>query len=316
MIRWRARWWVWVGIGLPAASPALELISTQVGPHSYYVQGELDVASAENRGFNANAGFVVTPQGVVVFDALGTPALGQALVREIRRRTSLPIRYLILSHYHADHAYGAEALRAAGAQLWMHREARHYLDSPRARERLAQRRGLLPEAFAPDFTLPLPDRWLDADERLELGGVTIDLRYVGPAHAPDDLVMLVPEDGVLFSGDLLFVGRIPTLGEAGSRDWLRALERLDDAHVRVFVPGHGPASTDFRAAIDGMRTYLLDLRAQMAVAVQDMLSFEDAYRQADWRRWRDLPAFEQAHRANAYTVFLELERESLAAASG
>ncbi|WP_200849405.1 MBL fold metallo-hydrolase, partial [Klebsiella pneumoniae] len=63
------------------------------------------MVSLQNQGFNANAGFVITGEGVVVFDALGTPGLGVALLREIRQRTSLPIRRVIVSHYHADHFY-------------------------------------------------------------------------------------------------------------------------------------------------------------------------------------------------------------------
>lgn len=305
-----------IGVPLVAAPEGLQLRSKQVAPHSYYVEGAAGMATVENRGFNSNAGFVITNDGVVVFDALGTPELGRALVEEIGRRTPLPIRYLIVGHYHADHAYGAVAFREAGAEIWMHQDARIYLNSERADERREQRRRMLPNAFSADFSLPRADRWLSGDERLSIGGVEIELRHVGPAHAPDDLVMLVPADGVMFSGDLLFAGRIPFLGDASSARWLRALEQLNDPRITTFVPGHGPASTAFGSTVSLTRSYLRDLRRQMGSAVIDMLSFDDAYRRADWSRWRTLPAFEQAHRGNAYTVFLEMEQESLARPPG
>ena len=96
----------------------------QVGPHSYYVRGQASEASRGNQGFMSNAGFVVTPAGVVVFDTLGTPALGEELLRQIRKITKQPIKRVILSHFHADHSYGLRAFKAAGAVTAMTRPRR------------------------------------------------------------------------------------------------------------------------------------------------------------------------------------------------
>ncbi|MEQ1437913.1 MBL fold metallo-hydrolase [Fontimonas sp. SYSU GA230001] len=295
-----------------SAEPPIDLRSRQIGPHTWYVEGEAGAATRENRGFNANAGFVVTADGVVVFDALGTPALGAALLAEIRRRTQAPIRRVILSHYHADHAYGLAPLRVAGAQIWAHRGAKIYLDSEPARTRLAQRRETLAPWIPADFELIEPDHWVDGDFDFTLGGVRFDIRHVGPAHSPEDLSMLVLPDGVLFTGDLVFAGRIPFLGDADSAGWLAALDKLADPRARVLVPGHGTASTDAQAALRLTRDYLLDLRAQMRQAVADLLPFDEAYARARWDAWSGLAAFAEGHRANAYAVYLEMERESLA----
>ena len=101
-----------------AAQPAtVPVTPIRISPHAYYVQGMSGEVSHENQGFNSNAGFVVTDEGVVVFDALGTPALGDALVRAIRSVTDNPIRRVIVSHYHADHFYGLQALKAQGAKV-------------------------------------------------------------------------------------------------------------------------------------------------------------------------------------------------------
>lgn len=309
-----------IATGLAAAAPAahstIELDARQVGPHTWYVQGESGPAKQANRGFNANAGFVVTRDGVVVFDALGTPALGAALMALIRRHTDAPIRRVILSHYHADHAYGLGPLKAAGAQVWAHPGARGYLDSTLARSRLAQRREELGAWIPSDFSLVEPDHWVDGDLEFVLGGVRFVVRHVGPAHAPEDLSMLVVPDGVLFAGDLVFAGRIPFLGDADSGTWLGALDRLDDTRARFLVPGHGAASSDAGAALQLTRVYLSDLRRQMRAAVAEMQPFDIAYAQADWRPWAELAAFAEAHRANAYAVYLEMEKESLARPSG
>src|SRR5436190_4694310 len=118
---------------------ALTLVPVQVTPRVYYVQGEPGVASTANQGFNSNAGFVVTDAGVVVIDALGTPALGEALLAAIRARTKQPVKRVIVTHYHADHFYGLQALKDAGADVWAHRAAQDYLDGGEGQRRLAQR---------------------------------------------------------------------------------------------------------------------------------------------------------------------------------
>jgi glyoxylase-like metal-dependent hydrolase (beta-lactamase superfamily II) len=293
------------------AGEALTVESRQMGSNTYYVEGASGQASRANRGFNSNAGFVVTNAGVVVFDALGTPALGRALLDEIRRHTTAPIQLLILSHYHADHVYGAEVFRAAGAKIWAFRGGQEYLRSDLARERLAERRQTLAPWIDADFRLPEPDRWLEADTAFEMAGVRFELKHVGPAHSPEDLAMLVLPDGVLFAGDLVYEGRIPFLGGAESGVWLAALDRLPLASARVLVPGHGPAARDAAAAMRLTRDYLADLRQKMRVAVAALMPFEEAFNAADWSSWSQLPAFAAAHRGNAYAVYLEMERESL-----
>ena len=85
--------------------------------------------SIANKGVISNAGFVVTGDGVVAFDALGTPALGRAMIAAIGGVTHAPIRRVIVSHYHADHIYGLQAFRGVEAEIWAHRKAELYLAS-------------------------------------------------------------------------------------------------------------------------------------------------------------------------------------------
>ena len=101
-----------LGVAAPAAAqdypPLREPLEIEQVPGApiYYTVGNPGVPSQENQGNTSNAGFVITSAGVVVFDALGTPSLGLALLQAIRGRTSQPIRYNVVSHYHADHIYG------------------------------------------------------------------------------------------------------------------------------------------------------------------------------------------------------------------
>jgi glyoxylase-like metal-dependent hydrolase (beta-lactamase superfamily II) len=283
----------------------------QVGPHSYYVQGVTEEATRANEGFIANAGFVITGDGVVVFDALGSPALADQLIGEIRKRTDQPIKLVIISHDHADHFYGIPAFRRIGAKVWTDVHAHAYLNSSAAGERLVQRKTLLGPWLGPDFKLPLPDRWLDHDTGFEMGGVRFQLRHIGPAHSPEDLVMLVEPDGVLYSGDVVYAGRVPFIGNADTRLWLKAIDRLLAIPARVMVPGHGPASRHPRRDAQLTRDYLTFLRQQMGKAVQNFEPFDQAYREVDWSRFRAEPTFGVANRRNAYNVYLQMEQEML-----
>jgi glyoxylase-like metal-dependent hydrolase (beta-lactamase superfamily II) len=293
-----------------AGEATVPMRAEQVGAHSWYVQGLSGAASTANQGFMSNAGFVVTRAGVVVFDALGTPALARKLIAEIRKVTRQPIRRVIVSHWHADHYYGAQAFKATGAEIWAHEAAKPVLGSDAAADRLAQRRAIL-GPWIEDFRVVPADLWLSGDTDFKLGGLNFRLRHVGPAHSPEDIVMFVVEDGVLFSGDLVFKGRVPFVGDADSKAWLAALDRLLALGPRVMVPGHGSASRTPREDLALTRDYLADLRDKMGRAVADFVPFDEAYAAADWARWAALPAFHEAHRRNAYNTDLLMERESL-----
>jgi glyoxylase-like metal-dependent hydrolase (beta-lactamase superfamily II) len=290
---------------------AIELQPVQVTPRVYYVQGKPGVASTENEGFNSNAGFVVTSGGVVVIDALGTPALGAALVKAIRGVTSSPIRRVVLTHYHADHFYGLQALKAAGADVWAHRAAREYFDSGEAQRRLEQRAQDLFPWVDEKTVLVRPDRWLGEDTGFELGGVRFEVTHMGPAHSPEDVIVAVPQEGVVFTGDILFAGRVPFVGEADSKRWLERIDELLQLKPRLMVTGHGQVSREPAKDLALTRDYLRYLRSTMGRAVEDLTPFDEAYMATDWSGFAKLPAFDAANRVNAYGTYLLMEQEAL-----
>lgn len=283
----------------------------RVSERVWYVQGDSGMVSRENEGFNSNAGFVVTDDGVVVFDALGTPALGAVLLERIRAITSQPIRRVVISHYHSDHFYGLQALKEAGAEVWAHRAVRGYLATDAPAARLAERRESLGPWVTDQARIVAPDHYVDDETVFRMGGLTFRLLAAGPAHTDEDLMMLVEEENVLFAGDLIFAGRVPFVGDADPRAWLVALGKLSAHRPRVVVTGHGPASHDAVADLALTRDYLLYLRAEMGKAADELLDFEEAYARTDWSRFSSLPAFDDANRRNAYNVYLRMQREAL-----
>ncbi|MCA3236654.1 MAG: MBL fold metallo-hydrolase [Curvibacter sp.] len=285
------------------------MVAQQVAPAAWYVEGVSALGSPANQNFISNAGFVVTPAGVVVIDALGSPALAQRLAGEIRRITPQPITHVIVTHYHADHIYGLQAFKAMGARIIAHRAALAYLNSDTARLRLQASRAELAPWVDDNTRLVEADQWLDGDQTLAVGGVDFQIRFVGPSHTPEDLVVYVPAQKVLFAGDLVFRSRIPYVGQADSRQWIAALDKLLAFDATVVVPGHGPLSREARKDMQLTRDYLVHLRASMGQAARNLEPFDEAYRNTDWSRFEDLPLFRVANRMNAYNTYLLLEQE-------
>lgn len=294
----------------PPAVAARPVVPRQVSPSAWFVQGDTALGSPANRNFISNAGFVVTPAGVVVIDALGSPQLARDLLAQIARITPLPVTHVILTHYHADHIYGLQEFKARGAQVIAHRGGLEYLNSDTAAKRLqASRTDLAPWIDAQTHLVPA-DRWIDGPTELVVGGVRLEIRPVGPAHTHEDVAVWLPSEKVLFAGDIVFRGRVPYVGEADSRHWIAALDRLIALDPKVIVPGHGALSTQPREDLKLTRDYLAYLRETMGAAARDMEPFDDAYRRVDWSRFEHLPLFGAANRMNAYNTYLLMERQT------
>jgi len=282
----------------------------QVSESSWYVEGLSALGSSENQNFISNAAFIVTPGGVVVIDALGSPALATRLMEEIRKITALPVIDVIVTHYHADHIYGLQAFKAQGAHIIAQKAAKEYLNSDTARLRLIASRKDLTPWIDENTHLVEADEWIDGPTSLSVGGYTFLLKPVGPAHTPEDLVVYFAKEKVLFAGDLVFRSRIPYVGQADSGHWIKALDALLSFDAAVVVPGHGGLSTHAREDMELTRDYLVYLRQAMGAAARNMEPFEDAYKAADWMRFEHLPLFRIANRMNAYNTYLLMEKEA------
>ena len=294
-----------------AAKPVdtIQLKPVQVAPHTYFVQGFPEMGSSANQNFISNAGFVVTTAGVVVVDALGSPILAQKLITEIKKVTNQKVVAVIISHYHADHIYGLQEFQNIGAKIYAQSEGRNYLSSETAQQRLIASR----IDFAPwvndNTKLISADVWIDQKMKLSIGGIDFLISRVGPAHAPEDLLVYVPSEKVLFAGDLVFRDRIPFVGNADSKGWLMGLDEIEKLNPNIVIPGHGNYSIKPIEDIAFTRGYLKYLRESMSAAAINMDPFEEAYKQADWSEYEGMPLFKAANRMNAYNVYLSIQVE-------
>lgn len=289
------------------------------GAPIYYSIGHPGIPGKDNEGNTSNAGFIITTEGVIVFDALGTPSLGWALLRRIREITDQPVRYVVVSHYHADHIYGLQAFKDhSGAAIIAQERSAEYKEGEdtsdeKAAQRLTQRR----EALSP---------WVNRDTRvvpadiifrerltLRLGDRRFVLLYAGAAHSSNDLMMMVEPDGILFAGDVVQNSRIPFMNadDVNTSNWFRRLTEIEKLDPKFIVPGHGAASNAAKDAIAFTLRYIDYVRSTMKTAVDNWSDFETAYQQVDWSEYRQFPGFLNNNKGNAYRVFLELERSQL-----
>lgn len=290
----------------PAAEVDMEL--KQVSEHVYYVQGKAGIA-IDNHGFISNAGFVVTDEGVVVLDSLGTPSLAYMLLEKIRSVTDKPIIKVVVTHYHADHIYGLQVFKELGAKIVAPVGVMKYLNSAKAASLLEDRRFTLEPWVNESTYLVVPDVIVDKATTFQHGGINFKIDVLGEAHSDGDLTLFVEPDRVLFSGDIIFEGRVPFLGDANTKKWLDTLIKMETSKVAALIPGHGPAAKEPNQAISATRHYLAKIRSVMANAVKNLDGFAETYDATDWSEFEKLPAFAEANRRNAYQVFLSMEEE-------
>jgi len=285
----------------------------------YGVFGVYEQVSPQNRGFISNAYFLVTEDGVVVVDAFATYKLGKELVETIKSVTEKPIRFAVITHYHTDHFYGVEALKEAGATLIAHEWAFEYLSRPSSLNFFKARQELLGAHMDGTDMVP-PDITITRELFIYAGVHRLEVRHLCRAHTPGDLVLWLPSEKVLFSGDIVFDGRLPFLGSGNSRTWLVCLEEILKMEPEILLPGHGEpmlGKKKIREKVLWTHRYISDLRD----AIRNMI---EEGRDLDYIRenineelikrdpsYAQVPVFFEVNPVNAYYVYFEIENELL-----
>ena len=288
-----------------------EMKLQKVSEHVYFVQGKTGIAT-DNEGFISNASVIIDQKGITIVDALGSPSLAEQLLSQIRQISDLPILRVITTHYHADHIYGLQLFKEQGAKIYAPFGVDDYLNSSAATDRLEERRFSLDPWVNENTRLVYPDVLISHSTDINDGDVQLQIDYLGKAHSDADLTVLVEPDQVFITGDVIFEGRIPFVGDGDTRAWLETLNKMADKKgVKALIPGHGGLAQDPLQAIALTRDYLAFLREKFGAGVEEMMTFDEIYSALDWSRFEKLPAFNEGNRINAYQVFLSLERELL-----
>ena len=245
-----------------------------------------------------NTGVIVGDDGVMVIDAQATPLMAREVIRRIRSVTSKPIKYVVLSHYHAVRVLGASAYKA---QHIIASEATRELIVERGAQDMKSEIGRFPRLFRGAETIPgltWPTLTFRDEMTLLMGRLEVKIIHAGPGHTKGDTIVWVPSQRVLFSGDLVEYEAGIYTGDAHFEEWPQTLERLRALKPRALVPGRGPALTTPAASEKAIRFTQDFVRGLYALArdgVRRKKSLKDVYAIARRRmdpRYGSYPIYE------------------------
>ena len=288
-------------------------LSSQQLPVRQVASGVYVVLGDTGRGSEGrpNAGFIVTGDGVVVIDALTSPVQGEQLVRAIRSVTREPIRWLVLTHHHPDHHFGAIVLRRAGARVIAHPDVSTGVDE-QSREAAQSAWTLVVgrDQMVGFEYADLPDLAVTTGDTLRLGGKTIVIAHPwhGAAHTAGDLIVWLPRERVLFAGDLLIEDGVTMVVDGNSSRLLEALAAIDSLQPVTAVPGHGAIPRQPKVLVAKTRAYISDLRSAMRAAVEQGTPMGRALRPLPPADQTRPVSLNSRRRRNAVRVYLEEER--------
>ncbi len=190
--------------------------------------------------YDQNIGVVLGDAGLLVIDTRVSHVQADEILADLRRLTDLPVRVVVNTHGHSDHCFGNARFRPA--EIWGHERCAEMIRVTGERQK-AKLIATVPEVAGAvaEVVLDPPEHTFDEAAVVEIdpGGRSVDLRYLGRGHTDNDIVLLVPDAGVLFAGDLLENDATPYFGDAYPLDWPATVERLVDLASGVVVPGHG-----------------------------------------------------------------------------
>lgn len=277
----------------------------QVGSGIYVHSGEIALMSGANDGAIANVGFVVGAKGVAVIDTGGSVREGRRLLSAIRQITDEPVLYVINTHAHPDHVFGNAAFLPPAVFVGSHNLPRRIME--RGPYYLKSFRPAMGSLLDEVRILP-PSVTVDDELQLDLGDRMLTLRAWRASHSDSDLTVFDERTGILFAGDLVFLRHIPVL-DGSIRGWLKTINELARLPAKSVVPGHGPPSAPWPAALDPEKTYLERLQSDCRDLIKRGVPIAAASELAAASEKSHWDLFNEYNARNATAAFSELEWE-------
>jgi cyclase len=305
--------WIWLDgmaqTGGPIVSGAHRFEKVMDGVYYATASGSMTVG--------ANSPIIVTDDEALVIDSQITPAAARALVADLAAVTSRPVRYVVDSHYHYDHAFGNQIF-ASDVQVIGHDNTRRrmltnvmeqstYLSSVQpvpsrveslkqriAQEADAQQKAALERQVAnslayleqvKEIKVTPPNVTFDRTMTLHRGGREIRIMYLGRGHTDTDVVVYLPKERIVCTGDLM-ESVVSYMGDSFPEDWIATLERLKEIDFDTVMPGHGVVFKG-KTKIDAFQRYLRDVITQVTALRTQGLSPEAAAQKVDVTAYRD-----------------------------
>ena len=242
----------------------------QIGPGLYAFTAEGD----------PNSGVIVGDDSCMVIDAQATPAMASDLIARVAKVTDKPIKYVLLTHYHAVRVLGASAFK--GAEI-LASDATRGLIAERGKQDMDSEIGRFPRLFRAVETIPgltWPSVTFPDQMSVWLGRREVRIMHIGRGHTAGDVVAAVPDCGVVFSGDLVEYHSACYCGDAHFIDWPQTLDNLAEMQPTALVPGRGAALTTAEQVKEGIEMttdFLSTLYGSVKDSVAKGRSLKDAF---------------------------------------
>lgn len=301
-----------LALGLAAAVAttafAVEVNFKAVAPGVYAHIGDLEGRTYDNEALNANIGLVDTPAGAVLIDPGATYLSAQQIEAAARKVTAQPIRWVINTGGQDHRWLGNSYFVKRGAEVIAHANAQADMKS-RGPEQLNALKTVLKEKLE-GTQVQLPTRWVSGESNtLDMGGVAIHIKHRTGGHTPGDSMVWLPQQSVVFTGDVVYVDRVLGLHPvSNTKNWLASFELLESLKPKVVVPGHGGVSTLEKAQKE-TRDLLLALRQHMGKAVENGTDLATAVKSFERQPFLGLKHADVWLPQLANHTYLEMERE-------
>jgi quinoprotein relay system zinc metallohydrolase 2 len=290
---------------LPGLSHAA-LDMKEVAPGVYVHQGAHEDLSEGYHGDICNIGFVVGSNGVAVIDSGGSHKVGTQLLEAIRKVTTLPVLYVINTHVHPDHIFGNTAFLAENPAYIGHAKLADAME--RRRESYMRSNASWLGAAFEGSAMVKPTMTVDDKMEVDLGGRTLHITAYPVAHTNTDITVMDLASATVWTGDLLFVDRTPSV-DGDIKGWISVIDQLKGLPAQRMIPGHGNVPTDWKAALDKEQHYLSLLLTDIRASIKNGVIMEktmDTAAASEKDKWL---LFDIVNRRNVNMLYPVLEWE-------
>ena len=302
----------WKRAGLPvrlldrAPDSFLYDLPQEVIPGVWSAIGATAPGTYDNSGHNNNLSFVITDDGVLVVNAGDNYLLAQSLHEEIKKRTTQPVKYVVLENSQGHAMLGSNYWKEQGATIIAHRDTAKQMEATGYDVLATMRSRARDKAFKTEFVMP--DKLYDDKLDLKMGAWNLQILHLGPSHSHGDTMVWLPEKKLVIAGDTAFhIRMLPIFEDTDTAKWIETWALFEALGAETVIPGHG-GPTDMATVRKWTRDYLVHLRAKVAEVVKAGGSLDDAYK-VDQSAYMHLHTADELARSNAGRVFRAMEFE-------
>ena len=276
----------------------------KVNDKVYCFFGKPEVMNTQNNGNMVNSCFVNMGTSYLVIDSGPTYSYALQAYEKMKEIKNLPISYVINTHVHDDHWLGNAYYAEIGVKII---GSAAFKDEPKVEMTRMQKR-ITPEAYA-KTTQEFPVEFVENKKILNIDGKKVHLISVNKkAHTDSDLFVYIPQEKIVFVGDLVFNDRVPSIRDGNLKGWIETLDEIRAMDVEFIIGGHGEIVD--RSSIDMTYNYIKTLRERVASLIEDGEGIADVVNMVTMDKFKDVNFYDSMHRQNVEIAYRMLEWES------